>query len=301
MIECMAGVSLAPLSWWKIGGPADQMMRPKTVPELHEAIQLAAERNWPLTVLGGASNVLISDRGVEGAVVLMRDLHGIEQINEANGRIEIIALAGTNKAELTKIFLQKKLDPALFLCGLPGDIGGGVVMNAGVGESIVPREFVEIVDWIEVEKWNSEARKVETRRFQKKDLRWTYRHTEGWQPGVISRVQVSWANQPNGEVMSLVRQATRNRNQRQPLEWPSCGSTFRNPPGGKAGALIEQAGLKGFKVGGAQISEKHANFIINRGGAKADDVMAIIQHVQKTVKEKQGFDLKPEVKFIGRW
>lgn len=301
MMEFQSQVSLAPFSWWKIGGEADHLARPKTIEELREALRLAFERGWPVTVLGGASNVLISDRGVGGAVILMRDLCGIERTEVVNGRLEIVVKAGTNKAELTKIFLQNKLDPALFLCGLPGDVGGGVVMNAGVGEMITPREFVEIVDWIEVERFDEGKKQVVTRWFAKKDLHWTYRHTEGWQPGVISRVQVSWPHQPNPEVMGLVRQATRNRNQRQPLEWPSCGSTFRNPPGGKAGALIEQAGLKGYQVGGAQVSEKHANFIINRGGAKADDVMAIIRHVQTTVHDKLGFDLKPEVKFVGRW
>jgi UDP-N-acetylmuramate dehydrogenase len=112
---------------------------------------------------------------------------------------------------------------------------------------------------------------------------------------------MSWLNLPDAEMMNKVRLATRNRTQRQPLEWPSCGSTFRNPPGAKAGALIEQAGLKGYQLGAAQISEKHANFIINRGGAKADDVMNIIRHVQTEVQRKFQIELDPEVKFIGRW
>lgn len=290
-----SGTSLAPLTWWKLGGPADYFAAPKNVDEVREALVWAEQNRKPVSVLGGGSNVLVSDQGVEGLVISTRELSGIEAKSQNHGRIEIIALAGTNKAELTKIFLQHKLMPALFLCGLPGDVGGGVVMNAGVGEMIAPREFVEIVDWIEV------VRPDGLHRFLKENLQWEYRHSSGWQPGVIVRVAVSWPDQPQNDLVQRVREATRNRTQRQPLEWPSCGSTFRNPPGGKAGRLIEEVGLKGHQIGAIQVSEKHANFLINRGGGKASEAMEMIRHIQKTVKEKRGIDLVPEVQFLGRW
>ncbi|MGE0762709.1 MAG: UDP-N-acetylmuramate dehydrogenase [Bdellovibrionales bacterium] len=302
MIQIEQNVALAPLAWWKVGGPAEYLARPKSVEDLKEALLWAADNNVPVTVLGGASNVLISDQGVQGLVILTREMSGVE-VTMSDDRLHLAALAGTNKAELTKIFLQHKLAPALFLCGLPGDVAGGVVMNAGVGEAIVPREFVDIVDWVEVARIKTQTTpaEVEVLRFKKSDLEWQYRHSAGWQPGVIVRVGMSWPHHPNPDVMNQVRLATRKRLQSQPLDWPSGGSTFRNPPSGKAGALIEQAGLKGFIIGAAEVSQKHANFIINRGGASATDVMAVLRHVQQTVKEKHGVELIPEVKFLGRW
>lgn len=289
------GVGLAHLTWWKIGGPADYFCSPKTVDEVQEALVWADQNQQAVTVLGGGSNVLISDQGVQGLVISTRDLNKIEAKTVRDGRLEIVALAGAKKAELTKIFLQHKLMPALFLCGLPGDLAGGVVMNAGVGEMIAPREFVEIVDWIEV------VRPDGIHRYLRENLLWEYRHSSGWQPGVIARVAVSWPDQPQVDLVQRVREATRNRTQRQPLEWPSCGSTFRNPPGEKSGRLIEAVGLKGLQIGGIQVSEKHANFLINRGGALATDAMQMIRHIQKTVKEQKGVDLVPEVQFLGRW
>jgi UDP-N-acetylmuramate dehydrogenase len=293
-------VELAPMTWWKIGGPADHFAEPASVVELATVMRAASARKWPITVLGGGSNILVSDRGIEGLTIALRKLCLVESVREAGERLEIIAQAGANKAEITRLFLQKKLAPALFLCGLPGELGGGVVMNAGVGEMITPREFVEIVEWVEVLRLNDKG-EVEKKNFSGRELEWSYRHCDGWQPGVIARVCLTWPLDPQPSVMDKVRQATKARRDKQPLEWPSCGSVFRNPPGGKAGALIEKSGLKGFAIGAAQVSEKHANFIINRGGAKAQDVRNLITHVQTTVKEKQGVELQPEVKFLGRW
>ncbi len=303
MLDLQVNVNLAPFTWWKVGGAADYLVRPKTVQEVEEALKWAKENKQPVTVLGGGSNVLISDQGVAGLVILSRYLSGVEARKE-NGRLKIAALAGTNKAEIAKVFLAHKLAPALFLCGLPGEVAGGVVMNAGIGELISPREFVEITDWVEVLQMDGADLSPSLNRFSKEELRWHYRGSEGWQkPGgvaIIVRVGLSWPLEPNLEMMNLVRQANKKRLSSQPLEWPSCGSTFRNPEQGKAGALIDQAGLKGYQIGGAQVSEKHANFIINRGGAKAQDILNLILHVQATVKKKWGVELQPEVKLIGR-
>ncbi|MGE0527603.1 MAG: UDP-N-acetylmuramate dehydrogenase [Bdellovibrionales bacterium] len=288
-------VPLKDWTWWKIGGPADHFCLPSSVEEVLAAVRFAQDKELPLTILGGGTNVLVSDAGIEGLVICMRELKHVES-EERDGRLQLTALAGTPKSELTKIFLRRKLAPALFLCGLPGDVGGGVVMNAGVSESVVPREFVEIVDWVDV----LPLKTLQIERKLKSDLRWTYRACTGWQPGILVRVGVSWELKVIDEIPRAVKEATRNRLRRQPLELPSCGSTFKNPEGAKAGALIEQAGLKGYQVGGAQVSEKHANFIVNRGGARAQDVHAIIFHIQQTVKNLYGFTLEPEVKFIGR-
>ena len=172
-------------------------------------------------------------------------------------------------------------------------------MNAGLAEQIVPREFVEITDWVEYFDLNDPELKLI--RKNKDELIWKYRASAGWQPGIVVRAGLSWPLEEDPEIPNKVREATRNRLQRQPLEMPSCGSTFKNPEGHKAGALIDQAGLKGYKVGGAQVSMKHANFIVNTGGATANDVNTIIKHVKSEVKAKFNVDLETEVRFLGRW
>jgi UDP-N-acetylmuramate dehydrogenase len=296
-VQIREQVSLREWTWWKIGGLVEFFGPPETVEDVREAVQFAQSRKLQVTVLGGGTNVLISDAGVAGLVIAMRKLTGTN-VTETAGRLHIQALAGTPKAELLKPFLSRRMAPALFLCGLPGDLGGGVAMNAGVGEEIRPREFVEITDSIEVVSLEGPAA---VRRLNKGDLRWSYRSSTGWQPGIIVSVSLSWPLGQDDEIPAKVKEATRNRLRRQPLELPSCGSTFKNPPGHHAGQLIEQAGLKGFQVGEAQVSTKHANFIVNLGSAKAADVHTIIQQVQTKVDEKFGVRLEPEVKYLGRW
>jgi UDP-N-acetylmuramate dehydrogenase len=286
--------SLREWTFWKIGGPADFFALPKTVEELEQAVQFAKQKNLPTTVLGGGTNVLVADKGIRGLVICLQEFVGVHSDID-NDRLQIVALAGTPKSELTKIFLKHKLAPALFLCGLPGDVGGGVVMNAGVSEIVNPREFVEIIDWFEV------LRDDEIIKFRKNDIKWHYRHSDGWQPGIVVRAQMSWQLMPDAEIGKKVKEATKNRLAKQPLNLPSCGSTFKNPPGHKAGALIDQAGLKGFRIGGAEVSPKHANFIVNVGNASAADVHAIIQHVQNTVRGKFQVSLETEVRYLGNW
>ncbi|MGE3759969.1 MAG: UDP-N-acetylmuramate dehydrogenase [Pseudobdellovibrionaceae bacterium] len=297
-MEILEKVSLKDWAWWKIGGPADFFCLPRTVDEIREAIRTAREKGWLITVLGGGTNVLISDQGVQGLVICMKHFTGIER-SDSNGLINLSVLAGTPKSDLTKIFMKAKLAPALFMCGLPGDVGGGVVMNAGVAEQVVPREFVEITDWIEYFDLNDPE--LDLIRKTKNELKWKYRASAGWQPGIVVRAGLSWPLEEDPEIPNKVREATRNRLQRQPLELPSCGSTFKNPNGHKAGALIDQAGLKGFQIGGAQVSPKHANFIVNVGGATAADVSGVIKHIKTEVKAKFNVELETEVRFLGRW
>lgn len=297
-MDITAGVKLKEWTWWKIGGPADFFCTPRTVDELREAVHFAAARGLPITVLGGGTNVLVSDQGVEGLVVAMKFFSGTD-VKEEAGRVMVTAMAGTPKSELTKIFLKRKLAPALFLCGLPGDVGGGVVMNAGVAERVRPREFVELVDWVEWIDLSSAGAPL--RRASRDDLEWKYRGSLGWQPGIIVRVGVSWDQVADEEMPRKVKEATRTRVARQPLDLPSCGSTFKNPEGGFAGALIEQAGLKGYRRGDAMVSPKHANFIVNVGSATAADVRAVMGHVHAEVLSRFGIALETEVRLLGRW
>jgi UDP-N-acetylmuramate dehydrogenase len=293
MIEIKNNVPLAPLTSWLVGGPAEYLCFPKTIEEVQEAQLWAQQKQLSITVLGGGSNVLISDKGISGLVIALKNFAGTS-IRENQGRLEITALAGTGKSELLKIFLKYKLAPALFLAGLPGDVGGGIVMNAGVAESFKPREFVEITDWIEVLKPDGSMQ-----RLTNQQISWSYRHSSGWQPGIVVRAGFSWHLEVNPTILDQVKQANKIRLSKQPLDMPSCGSVFVNPSGHKAAQLIDSCGLKGFAVGDAQVSLKHANFIVNKGQAKASDILQVIEHVQRTVLQNKGVGLKTEVVRLG--
>ncbi len=296
-------MNLASITSWQVGGPADFYAEPSTETELEEVLRFGFEKNLPISFLGGGTNVLVSDRGVRGLLIALRKLSG-SKTSIVGDRFQIEALAGTGKSELLKIFLKAKLEPAVFLAGIPGDIGGGVVMNAGIGEKITPREFVEITDQIEVMRWSSDGAadfKIEKEIISAKALTWSYRHCEGWRPGVITKVWLSWPMVPQADVLDRVRAANQIRLSKQPLDMPSCGSVFVNPPGTSSGRVIEEAGLKGFSIGGAKVSEKHANFIVNTGQATAADIRGVIRHVQKQVRERTGIDLKTEVIMVGEF
>lgn len=294
-LNILKNVSLAPYTSWLIGGPAEVFCLPADLAQMKEALIYASENRLKVTVLGGGSNVLISDAGIKGLIICLRRLNEI--ISEVkDGNLLIDCLAGTAKSELLKLFLKHQLAPALFLAGLPGDVGGGIVMNAGVAEMFRPREFMELVDTVEVMTETGEIKVIE-----KSELKISYRHSAGWQPHILVRAKISWPLEQDPQILSKVREANRLRLSKQPLDLPSCGSVFQNPEGHKAAQLIDRCGLKGFQIGGAQVSFKHANFIVNQGGATATDVWNVIQHVQKTVKQKLNVDLITEVKRIGEW
>lgn len=291
-------VVLSSYTSWLVGGVADYLCLPTNTEEIGEGLRWASERGLEVTLLGGGSNVLVSDLGVRGLTMVLKKFSGTEVVQE-DGRLKITALSGTGKSELLKIFLKHKLAPALFMAGLPGDVGGGVVMNAGVAEMFKPREFCEIVDWVEV--LRLEGKDLRTHRWTKDELHWEYRHSKGWQPGVITRVGLSWPLEIEADILDRVKAANKTRLSKQPLDMPSCGSVFVNPPGHKSAQLIDSCGLKGFTVGGAQVSLKHANFIVNLGEATAADILAVIEHVRKTVKEQKSVDLHTEVIRLGEW
>ena len=294
-------VPLKPFTSWLVGGYADFLVQPTAMEQLPEIYAFAQKNSLPVTILSGGTNVLISDSGIRGLTIALKKFIGTV-IGEsfraecAEKRLTLECLSGTSKSELLKIFLKYKLEPALFLAGIPGDVGGGVAMNAGIGEMISPREFVEIVDWVEV--LRPDGMFV---RFDKNQLKWSYRHCLGWEPGIISRVGISWPLDAKPDIINRVREANQIRLSKQPLDMPSCGSVFVNPLPHKSGQLIESAGLKGFTIGGAKVSEKHANFIVNTGSATANDIHQVIEHVQATVQRIHGVALKTEVVYLGSW
>jgi UDP-N-acetylmuramate dehydrogenase len=293
--EIKKDVNLSSLTSWQIGGRADFFCAPKNITELKQAYQWALEKNLPTTLLGGGSNVLISDRGVRGLVLSLKSLVGISILSELDF-LELEVYSGTPKSELLKVFLKYKLPAALFLSGLPGEVGGGVVMNAGVSENIKPKEFCEIVNWIEVLKPDGSLQKYNTN-----ELQWEYRQCKGWQPGIILRVGIKTPLNQDLGILKQVKEFNRVRLSKQPLDMPSCGSVFKNPEGHKAAELIERCGLKGFQIGQAQVSMKHSNFIVNLGKASSEDTWKLIQEVKSVVKDKTKIELHTEVVKLGEW
>lgn len=300
-LQILKKIKLDQYTSWLIGGEAEEFCLPQTREDLLEALKYAKENNKPYSILGGGSNVLVSDRGVSGLVIGLRLFSQIETKIE-NDLIKISCLSGTAKSELLKAFLKNKSEAALFLSGLPGDVGGGVVMNAGVAEGFMPREFMEFVTEIEVLDADGKSHAL-----LKKDLKISYRHCDGWQsadknsPNIITAVKIEWPLRPDETVITRVREANKIRLSKQPLDRPSCGSVFKNPDGHKAAQLIDRIGLKGHQIGQAQVSLKHANFIVNLGKATANDTWSLIQFVRRTVQEKTGVELTTEVVRLGQW
>lgn len=308
-MEIKEKVSLKNYNTWRVGGEAEYFCLPESIDDIKKAILFAFKKGIAFSVLGGGSNVLISDKGVKGLVICLKKFSGIEDVsNEKDFRIE--CLAGTLKQKAMRQFLKAKLPPSLFLSGLPGDVGGGIVMNAGVSERIKPREFVEIVESFKVLEFDKSAdseNQFFVREFNNKDIKWGYRHSKGWRKDGVESIVISaifsWNKEDVVEDMrEKVKAAQELRSSKQPLNEPSCGSVFRNPPGDlSSGALIESCGLKGYQYGGAEVSRKHANFIVNKGTSTALDIHCVMSLVKNKVKLMKNIDLNAEVKYFGEW
>lgn len=290
--------SLKEINWWRVGGTAEFFALPKTIEELKAAWHWAWQNKKKIWVMSGGSNILMPDGELKGLLISLHELKGITKI-ETGADILIQCMAGTPKSELAKYFLQNRLPPAVFLMGIPGDMGAGVVMNAGIGENRTPREFCEIVKHIIVLRIDESSGVFSLHTIAGHKIKWEYRHSSGWQPGIIVEVAVGCPNMPDLQVPQSVREQTKKRVSTQPLDLPNCGSVFRNPLGHKSAQLIESCGLKGFRVGGASISLKHANFIVNDRGAASGDIKKIIDHVRETVFAQKGVSLVSEVVFLG--
>ena len=292
-------ISLKKFTSWKVGGNAEFYVRPKNLEELQQALCWAKQESLEITVLSGGSNVLISDSGVKGLVLHLSDFSQITNVVEKENKIQVECLSGTSKARVFGEFLKHKCSQSLFLAGLPGDMGGGVVMNAGVNTDYFPKEFCEIVDWIEVIKLEKDT-DFNPIRLSSSEILWSYRNSKGWQPGIITKMGVSLNKDQSSDLIKKLRNSIKIRSEKQPLKLATSGSTFKNPVGDFAGSLIESAGLKGFKIGQAEVSRKHANFIVAHSGAKASEIYNLICYIQKEVFKKHFIQLKPEVVFIGQ-
>jgi UDP-N-acetylmuramate dehydrogenase len=272
---------------FKIGGPADILVLPASLEEICVVIAACSQYKIPVTVFGKGSNLLVRDKGVRGVVVKL-DEH-LSYIKREGDHI--IAGAGISLKDLAEQAAVWGLTGIEFAVGIPGTLGGAVVMNAGAYEG----EMKDVVCRV-----NAVDRQGTVHTFVKKTLQFGYR-TSPFQNGeyIVVEAELCLKRGDSCAITERIRDLTQQRENRQPLDLPSAGSTFKRPPGYYAGTLIEQTGLKGLRVGGAQVSEKHAGFIVNAGNATAADVLALIKEVQHRVHSKFGVDLHPEVKMIG--
>ena len=290
--EILFGELLAPYTTFQVGGPADALALPVTEDELVELIERCRNEALPVTVLGGGANTLVRDGGVRGVVVAFpRAFRGIEVVEESAERVLIEARAGEKIPTLVRFAAERGWAGTECLAGVPGTVGGALAMNAGTAESYI-EDAVESVRWIRLDGGAPE-------RIPAKDLRFSYRRAELPAPGVVLSVRFSLRPADAGALQEQLRRSAVQRRERQPWGVPCAGSIFKNPPGERAGVLIESAGLKGMRVGGAQVSEVHGNFMVNLGGAAAADVLALIDEVQRAILEQRGIELLLELNVIG--
>ncbi len=283
-------VSLAPFTTWRIGGSAEYLAEPKTVDELEDIMQWAHAEHIQCQIIGAGSNLLINDSKIEGLSICMKKLHGLK-INKENGLIE--AAAGEPIPNFCRQAAKAGLHGMEWGIGIPGTIGGAVVMNAGAQGGCI----ADCLSSIRVLSLTS--KKIFN--LKKEDLRYSYRTSILQKEPliVLSAIFKLDPGHSSKKLYQLINQNLINRIKSQPYKLPSCGSVFRNPEPLKAGQLIEELGLKGYRIGDAAISEKHSNFIVNLGNAKAEHITALINLVQERVKEKYGFRLRTEVKQLG--
>lgn len=272
---------------FKIGGEADIFIIPASPAALIYAVKKCNELEIPYFILGNGSNLLVSDGGIEGAVISLSGINGISSDGE-----KITCGAGAMLSSVCLKALSLSLTGLEFAYGIPGTAGGALYMNAGAYGG-------QMADVIESAECLTATGEIKT--LKKENMQLGYRSSVFKNGGlIIISLTFALKKGDKAEIKAEMDELLNRRKQKQPLEYPSAGSTFKRPEGYFAGALIEKNGLKGLTVGGAQVSEKHAGFVINRGGATAADVKALIGKIQKKVFENDGVMLEPEVIFKGR-
>ncbi|MGF1480549.1 MAG: UDP-N-acetylmuramate dehydrogenase [Cyanophyceae cyanobacterium] len=284
-------VSLADMTSWRVGGLAQWYVAPRNWEELQASFAWYLDQDLPLTLLGAGSNLLVSDRGIPGLVISTRHLQ-YSQFDAQTGLVT--AGAGEPIARLAWRAARKGWRGLEWAVGIPGTVGGAVVMNAGAHSQCT----ADVLTSVSVA---SATDQIE--RLTPQDLDYSYR-TSNLQGARRLVVEATFQLQPDSTKEAVMATTNRNLRQRknsQPYHMPSCGSVFRNPQPHAAGWLIEQIGLKGYQIGDAQVAHRHANFILNCGSAKADDIFRLIRHVQEKVDQHWSLTLEPEVQLLGEF
>lgn len=274
---------------FRIGGPADFYLCPHSTKEVQEIVEICKEEKLPYFVLGNGSNLLVSDKGYRGVVIQL--WKNFSDITVKDCCIQ--AKAGALLSKVAAEALEAGLTGMEFASGIPGTIGGAAFMNAGAYGG----EMKDIIKSVKVLDTQGEVRVL-----PKEELKMGYRTSIVKEKGyTVLSVELELTRGNQEEIRNTMEDLKERRTSKQPLEMPSAGSTFKRPEGYFAGKLIMDSGLRGFSVGGAQVSEKHCGFVVNKGGATAMDVLNLIREVQRRVKEQFGVDLETEVRFLGEF
>ena len=283
---CLMNESLKKHTTYGIGGPADLMIFPKSKQDLIKVIEIINENKIQLTILGSGSNVLVSDNGIRGAVISLKN--SLKKI-EVDDNI-LYAECGTMLGKIVKHAVKNNLIGLENLNGVPGTLGGALIMNAGAWGGEISENLIHV----EVINSKSEIQKI-----QKKDLNFSYRQSSFNKDDILLSAKFNLKKADKDIIKENFIEAQSGRKKSQPLNKRSAGSLFKNPKNNSAGKLLDEAGLKGFSIGDAKISEKHANFFINDGDASSRDMLMLIRKAHKEVKDKFNVNLSLEVKLMG--
>ena len=271
---------------FEVGGPADILLIPSKVEQIIESIKICKENNIPYFVMGNGSNLLVKDGGIRGVVIKLTGLTNLEVKDE-----EIKADCGVMLKELSDKALENSLTGLEFACGIPGSVGGAVFMNAGAYNG----EIKNVIKEAEVITSSGEIITL-----SKDELELGYRTSKVMKDNsIVINATFKLEKGNKEEIKETIDDLTKKREEKQPLEYPSAGSTFKRPEGYFAGKLIQDSGLKGYSIGGAAVSSKHSGFVINKGNATAKDILDLIAYIQEKVKKQFGVELHTEVRIIG--
>ena len=271
---------------FEVGGPADILLIPSKVEQIIESIKICKENNIPYFVMGNGSNLLVKDGGIRGVVIKLTGLTNLEVNKE-----EIKADCGVMLKELSDKALENTLTGLEFACGIPGSVGGAVFMNAGAYNG----EIKNVIKEAEVITSSGEIITL-----SKDELELGYRTSKVMKDNsIVINATFKLEKGNKEEIKETIDDLTKKREEKQPLEYPSAGSTFKRPEGYFAGKLIQDSGLKGYSIGGAAVSSKHSGFVINKGNATAKDILDLIAYIQEKVKKQFGVELHTEVRIIG--
>ena len=285
-IVCVENESLKKHTSFKIGGKCKILAYPKNPKQVLYILNICKNNGIPYFILGRGSNLLISDSGFEGVVISSKNLNNIKLISDN----EIYCESGVNLSKLCGFALENSLSGLEFAFGIPGSVGGAVFMNAGAygGEmKDIVKNVIHLDNTGNIQKLSG------------RDLKFSYRHSVYQeQNSFILGAALKLSKSEKSKIRLKMDELLGKRKAKQPLKFPSAGSVFKRPKNGYAAALIEKCGLKGEKIGGAQVSEKHSGFIVNLGGATSDDVNNLIKKIQKVVAKNSGVFLEPEIRYI---
>jgi len=284
-IEYVSDFPMSRFTWLRVGGNANYAIYPSSIQQLTNLISFLSKMGYPWIVLGEGSNTIILDEGIEKAVIITKKMKAIE-IKDSG---EIVAEAGANMGTIMNRSVRKGFAGFEFAAGIPGTIGGGVFMNAGANDSEV-KDVIKKV-WLLIDG----KEEVVSRR----ELNFEYRKSNLAEGAVVMKVLIKLDRGDRKLSEKKVKDYLDKRNKTQPIKMSNTGSIFKNPDSIAAGKLIEELGLKGYEIGGAQISELHGNFIVNRGSAKASEVLKLIDVAKENAYKLRGIILEPEVRILG--